>query len=182
VVLDNLHKGFTAVSMDESFFFFDSLVKRVWIHKDSRPVVTITGSHRNLSMFGAISLKGKQIFRMFERFNEDTFYEFLKQIHYKFPKCYLFLDKAPQHYRSRKIRKYFEEHKATLIPVFLPTASPEFMVLEECWNLSKDDLLVLTYYKSFTEFRKRLGQYFRTKHFNLNMRNYLTRNVSGDLS
>jgi transposase len=76
------------------------------------------------------------------------------------------------------IRKYFEEHKATLIPVYLPTASPEFMVLEECWNISKDDLLVLTYYKSIRDFRIRLGQYFRTKHFNLNMRNYLIMNVS----
>lgn len=38
------------------------------------------------------------------------------------------MGKAPQHYRSRKIRKYFEEHKATLIHIFLPTASPEFMV------------------------------------------------------
>jgi len=182
VVLDNLQKGFTAVLMDESFFFFDSLIRKVWIFKNTRPVVRITGSHQQSSLFGAISLDGRQLFRQYNRFNEDTFYEFLKQIHYKFPKCYLFLDKAPQHYRSRKIRKYFEEHKATLIPVFLPTASPEFMVLEECWNISKDDLLVLTCYKSFTEFRKRLGQYFRTKHFNLNMRNYLTRNVSGDLS
>ena len=164
--------------MDESFFFFDSLVKRVWIYKDFRPVVTITGSHRSLSMFGAISLQGKQLFRQYNRFNEDTFCEFLKQIHYKFPKCYLFLDKAPQHYKSCKVRKYFEKHKDSLIPVFLPTASPEFMVLEECWNISKDDLLVLVYYKSFMEFRMRLGQYFRTKHFNLDMRNYLTRNMS----
>ena len=115
-------------------------MKKVWICKDSRPIVTITGSHRNLSLFGAISLKGKQLFRIYERFNENTFYEFLKQIHYKFPRCYLFLDKAPQHYRSSKIRKYFEEHKDTLKPIFLPTASPEFMVLEECWNISKDDL------------------------------------------
>jgi transposase len=98
------------------------------------------------------------------------------------PKCYLFLDKAPQHYKSRKIRKYFEEHEDSLIPVYLPIASPEFMVLEECWNISKNDLLVLTYYKSFTEFRNRLGQYFRTKRFNLSMGNYLTRNVSDDLS
>lgn len=60
MVLDNLPKGFTAVSMDESFFFFDSLIRKVWIYKDSRPVVTITGSHRKLSLFGAISLKGKQ--------------------------------------------------------------------------------------------------------------------------
>ena len=178
MVLDSLSKGFTAVSVDESFFFFDSIIRKVWIYKDSRPVVTITGSHRNLSMFGAISLEGKQLFRRYERFNEDAFYEFLKQIHYKFPKCYLFLDKAPQHYKSCKVRKYFQEHKDTLIPVYLPTASPEFMILEECWNISKNDLLVLTYYPSFAELRIRLGQYFRTKHFNLNMRNYLTGNMS----
>ena len=133
-------------------------------------------------MFGAISLEGKQLFKQFERFDEDTFYEFLKQIHYKFPKCYLFLDKAPQHYKSHKIKKYFQDHEDSLIPIYLPTASPEFMVLEECWNISKKDLLVLAYYSAFAEFRIRLGQYFRTKHFNLNMRNYLTRNMSENLS
>jgi hypothetical protein len=42
-----------------------------------------------------------------------------------------FLDKAPQHYKSQKIKQYFEKHKDVLIPVWLPTASPEFMVLEE---------------------------------------------------
>ena len=45
---------------------------------DSKPVVTKTRSHRNLSMFGPISLKGKQLFRIFKEFNDDTFYEFLK--------------------------------------------------------------------------------------------------------
>ncbi|MGB0027396.1 MAG: transposase [Nitrososphaeraceae archaeon] len=180
-MLDCLSKGFTAVSLDESFFFFDSLVRKVWIYKNSRPVVTITGSHRNSCMFGAISLEGKQLFRQYERFNEDTFYGFLKHVHHKFPKCYLFLDKAPQHYRSHKVRKYFKEHKDTLIPVYLPTASPEFMVLEECWNVSKNDLLVLRYYPSFAEFRTKIGQYFRTKHFNMNVRDYLTVNVSENL-
>jgi hypothetical protein len=49
---------------------------------NSRPIVTVTGSHRNFYMFEAISLEGKQIFRQFDRFNENTFYGFLKQIHY----------------------------------------------------------------------------------------------------
>ncbi|MGA9168991.1 MAG: helix-turn-helix domain-containing protein [Nitrososphaeraceae archaeon] len=34
-----------------------------------------------------------------------------------------------------------------LVPVWLPTASAEFMVLEQCWNISKKDLLVLTNYQ-----------------------------------
>ena len=105
--------------------------------------------------------------------DEHTFYKFLKQIHCKFPKCYLFLDRAPQHYKSNKVRQYFEQHKDDVVPVWLPTASPEFMVLEECWNVSKNELLVLTYYHSFTNFRKKIDGYFRTKRFNLNMRNYL---------
>ena len=172
-------KGFTVVSLDESFFFYDSLIRRVWIHKDnSRPVIKITGSHQHLCLFGAIGLDGKQPFRQYDRFNEYNFYNYLKQIHYKFPKCYLFLDKAPQHYRSQKIKDYFEKCKDVLIPVWLPTASPEFMVLEECWNISKQDLLVLAYYSSFTEFRKRIKEYIRTKRFKLNMSTYLLGSVS----
>ena len=93
--------------------------------------------------------------------------------------CYLFLDKAPQHYKSQKIKQYFEKYKDVLIPVWLPTASsPEYMVLEECWTISKNDLLVLAYYPSFDDFRKRVGKHIRTKRFNLNVRNYLLGNVT----
>ena len=62
----------------------------------------------------------------------------------------------------------------SLIPVYLPTASPaEFMVLEEIWHIAKNDLLVLQYYPSFTHFKNKISSYFRTKRFNLDMRNYL---------
>jgi hypothetical protein len=58
-ILDNLHQGFTAVSLDESFFFFDSLVRKVWIDKEnSRPIITLTGSQRHFCIFGAISKFG----------------------------------------------------------------------------------------------------------------------------
>ena len=116
----------------------------------------MTGSHKHFCMFGSIGdgssslYHSRQLFRQYDRFDENTFYDFLKQIYYKFPRCYLFLDKAVQHYRSQKVKQYFDKHKNSLIPVWLPTASPEFMVLEECWNISKDDLLVMKYYRSFT--------------------------------
>ncbi|HXT83421.1 MAG TPA: hypothetical protein VN704_03680 [Verrucomicrobiae bacterium] len=41
-------ESFTIISIDESFFFYDSLIRRVWIDKDKRPVVRITGSHQRL--------------------------------------------------------------------------------------------------------------------------------------
>ena len=170
-------KRFALVSLDESFFFYDSLVRRVWIDKQKRPVVRVTGSHKHSCLFGAINMEGKQLFRHYDKFNGDTFLDFLKMIHHKFPRCYIFMDKASPHYRSRKVREYFDKHKDTLIPVYLPTASPEFMVMEEVWNMAKRDLLVLKYYPSFSAFIYKVSCYFRTKRFNLNMRNYLLREV-----
>ncbi len=138
-------KRFTLVSTDESFFFYDSLVRMVWIDKNKRPTVRTTGSHKHTCIFGAISIKGNQLFRQYDIFNGYTFLDYLKKIHTKFPNCYLFIDKASPHYKSKKVLKYFEENRDTLIQVYLPTASPEFMVMEEVWNIAKRDLLVLKY-------------------------------------
>ena len=68
VVLDNLPKGFTAVSLDESFFLYDSLVRKVWIFRNTRPVVRITGSHQQSCLFGAISLDGRQTIQTVQSF------------------------------------------------------------------------------------------------------------------
>ena len=170
-------KGFTLVSLDESFFFYDSLVRKVWIKEDKRPVVRMTGSHKHSCLFGAISMDGKQLFRQYDGFNGDTFLDFLKIIHSKFPKCYLFMDKALPHYKSKKVKAYFDEDKDTLILEYLPTASPEFMMMEEVWNIAKRELLVLKHYSSFEDFKDKVSLYFRTKRFTLNMRNYLLRTV-----
>jgi transposase len=176
---------FTVVSLDESFFFYDSLVRRVWIVQDKRPIVRVTGSHQRSCVFGAISMeekkkkkkKKRQLFRQYDEFNGDTFLDYLKKIHTKFQKCYLFMDKASPHYTCKKVIRYFEDNKDTLIPVYLPTASPEFMVMEKVWNIAKQDLLVLTYYSSFTDLKNKIFQYFRTKRFGLGMSNYLLREV-----
>ena len=132
---------FTIISLDESFFFYDSLVRRVWIDESKRPVVRVTGSHKQSCIFGAINIEGNKLFRQYDKFNGETFLNFLKKIHAKFPRCYLFMDKASSHYKSKKVRQYFEENKDTLIPFYLPTASPEFMVMDEVWNIAKRDYL-----------------------------------------
>ena len=88
------------------------------------------------------------------------------------------MDKASPHYKAKKVLRYFEESKDTLIPVYLPTtASPEFRVMEEIWNIAKQNLLVLNYYASFTDLKNKVSTYFRTKRFNIHMENYLLRDV-----
>jgi hypothetical protein len=66
-----------------------------------------------------------------------------------------------------------KNNKNNLIPIYLPTASPEFMMLEEVWNIGKQELLDLKYYPSFEDFKQKVSIYFRTKRFVLNMKSYL---------
>ena len=52
---------FTLVSLDESFFLYDSLVRRVfWIDEKKRPIVRVTGSHKYPNMhFWSLKHGGK---------------------------------------------------------------------------------------------------------------------------
>ena len=65
--------GFAIVSLDESIFFYDSLVRCVWIKQDKRSIVRVTGSHKHSCIFDALCLGGKQLFRQYDKFNGDTF-------------------------------------------------------------------------------------------------------------
>ncbi len=49
-------------------------------------------------------MEKKQLFRHYDIFNGDTFLKFLKKIHAKFPKYYLFMDKASPHYKVKKVK------------------------------------------------------------------------------
>ena len=85
---------------------------------------------------------------------------------------------SPPHYKSKNVLKYFEEKNNALIPIYFhTTASPEFIVMEEIWKIAKRELFVLKYYSSFADFKEKISRYFRTKRFNLDMRNYLLKEV-----
>jgi hypothetical protein len=69
-ILDNLPKGLAVVSLDESFFFFfDSVIKKLWIEENSRSIVTVTDSHRTFCMFGATSLDRRQQQQLFHKYD-----------------------------------------------------------------------------------------------------------------
>jgi hypothetical protein len=53
-----------------------------------------------VGVFGALSLDSRQLFRQYKYFDGEMFRDFLRLVHYKFPQCYLFLDKARQHGRE----------------------------------------------------------------------------------
>ena len=101
----------------------------------------MSGSHGNTVVFGAISLDGTQIFRQYEKFNGETFLDYLKKVHRKFGSLYLFLDKARQHHKTRIVTDYLGKNRKTLRVRWIPTASPEFNMMEECWREGEKESL-----------------------------------------
>ena len=144
------------------------------------PVVKSTGSHQKTSVFGTISMDGsRQFFRQYHAFNQHSFLKYLKQLEKKFGRLILFIDRAPEHYRSIKVKKHLEEHHDAIRIEYFPKGSPEFNAIEECWRQGKHDLLVSKYYPRFTYLlNKAIAEYYRTKRFNLDIVKYLLRNIT----
>jgi len=92
------------VSLDESVFIQDVKVRRVWAMEGTRPTRIATADmHGRTVVFGAMSLDGRQLFRQYKKFNGRSFLDYLKKVHRKFRKLYLFMDRAPQHRKTRDV-------------------------------------------------------------------------------
>jgi transposase len=134
----------------------------MWVPEGKRPIVVATGSHQKTCVFGALCIDGR-----------------LKKLQSKFHKVIiLFLDKAPQHYRSIKVRKHLEENKMNMKVEYFPKGSPEFNAVEECWRQGKDDLLISKYYPRLYNLKHAIANYYRIKRFKLDIANYLSRNIA----
>jgi hypothetical protein len=153
----------------------------VWAAKGIRPIRIVSGKRgksENTVVFGAINIDGEQIFRQYDEFNGKTFLDFLKKMHKKYRKIYLFLDKASQHYKTKKVREYTRKNRKTLRIRWIPTGCPEFDMIEECWREGEKDLSTLPKFPTSKKaLKKILANYYRTRRFsNLHMDKFLLTN------
>jgi Icc-related predicted phosphoesterase len=87
---------------DESIFIHDLYIKRKWIVRQKRPIVTVTGSHDKTIIFGVLSNDdGKQLFRQYDQFNSYSFIRYLDEVKKKFKKFVMFVDRAQHNIDQR---------------------------------------------------------------------------------
>ena len=166
----------TVLVQDESIFVYDYVVRRKkLISTYKRPIITVTGSHKRTIVFGCLSLEGKQLFKQYDEFNSATFVDYLKQIHQRFGKCILFVDRATPHC-SKITRTFLVENRDTIRLEYLPVGSPEFNAVEECWRQGKYNILS-KYYPLFDDLKNNICCYYRTTRFNLDIVKYLMRTI-----
>jgi transposase len=164
---------------DESIFVYDYLIKRKkWISAGKRPIVTVTvtGSRKRTIVFGCLSLdSNKQLFKQYDKFNSNTFVDYLKQVQKRFGKCIMFVDRATPHC-SKITKRFLDSNKDTIRLEHFPVGSPEFNAVEECWRQGKYHILS-SYYSTFDFLKDTISYYYRTTRFNLDIVKYLMRST-----
>ena len=167
----------TAICMDESVFIYDSVARKVWAKKGSKPRIVTTGSHKKIFEFGSVAMDRSTLFRStlfrsYDRMDSKIFISYLNTLKREYGKFVLFYDGAPWH-TSGDVEKFLERNRKAIMPVRFPRCSPELNPAEECWNQAKGDLLGSTVPESFGRMKEVVSQYFRRKKFNLDIINYL---------
>jgi len=167
--------GFIIAMADEAFFIRDVKAgRKYWSLISKRIFLPYTGRHESLAVYGTITTHGEQLFRIYDKFNAVTFVEYLKELHWKYGKIALILDRASVH-KSNKVKEFLAKNSDVKL-IWLPKGSPYLNMIEQCWKISKYTLLVSEYYAMFSVMNNAVSQYFRTTKFKLDIVNYLFRN------
>ena len=159
--------------MDESILLYDSTRRSVWARRGSRPRVLVTGSHKRVCLFGALTTNRKHLFRQYPKINERVFTTFLRLLKRRYGRLILLIDKAPWH-RSKLVNTFLDENRSWLRVLYFPTNAPEMNPVEECWRQMKNDVVGSTYHPTFQQLKNALTTYLRTKRYKQNILKYLS--------
>jgi hypothetical protein len=150
--------------------------RRKWIIRDKRPMATVTRSHEKTIVYGVQSLDGKKLFRQDDKFDSQSFIDYLDQVKKKFNKFVIFIDRATQHKSKMVVKGYFQRNSKTIKVEYFPVGSSFLNAVEECWRQGKGNIL-LNYYSSFSLVKQAISDYYRKRRFNLDIKKYLFRST-----
>ena len=113
----------------------------MWIPpEDSDPKVLHEPTRKKVAFFGAVRpCDGIMIIQRAERFNAETFQEFLSKLirrkrHQR--KIFLVVDNARWHH-AKALKPWLNKHNKLLRLDFLPPYSPELNHIERVWKLTR---------------------------------------------
>ena len=165
-------KGYTLVELDEAFIRWEvGHGRKYWSPVGSRILMPYNGKHRYVTVYGAIARDGRQTFMTADRFNSDTFIEFLGELCPNDEKVAVIMDGASVH-KSRKVMEHLEDHPNIKV-IYLPKGSPYLNCVEQCWNKTKHDLLVSENYETFEDMKETLSKYLEMTEFDHDIEKYI---------
>jgi transposase len=157
---------------DESILTYDSTMRSIWAKKGSRPRILVTGSHKRICLFGALTQNHGHLFRQYAKMNGYSFTAFLRQLKQRYGCLILLIDRAPWH-RSRIVKTFLDANRSRLHVLYFPANAPELNPVEECWRQMKNDVVGSTFHPTFQQLKSTLTTYMRRKRYKQNLFRYL---------
>jgi hypothetical protein len=109
---------------------------RKWIIREREK--TQGYSHRitkKTIVYEVLSLDGKQLFRhQDDKFDSQSFIDYLDPVKKKFNKFVIFIDRATQHKSKMVVKEYFQRNSKTIKVEYFPVGSSFLNAVEECWR------------------------------------------------
>jgi len=90
-------KGMPVLVQDEAVFVADARPGRVYTPHGIRAACHVSGTHDRTIVYGVLGLDDGQLFRQYDKFNGDTFAEYIKEVKKEFERSPMIVDRAPQH-------------------------------------------------------------------------------------
>lgn len=166
-------RGIPILIQDESIFINDvRLYRKEWSLRGERICVTSSGEHERIVVYGAIG-EDTSLYRLYSKFNAETFVKFLEELRRKYGKFALILDNATQH-GAIEVQEYIAEHRGEVILHYMPVARPELSAIEEVWRQTKRAIMT-GHHETFEDMCYALSEYLRTTRFGLDIFKYLER-------
>ncbi|MDM8559758.1 IS630 family transposase [Thiotrichales bacterium HSG14] len=121
---------------DEASFPQWSTLTYTWAIQGKQPTVQISGIRKGYKVFGLIDYFTGRFFSktIEERFNSQTYIEFLKDILSKTRKHIVLIHDGAKCHDSKAVKKFMAEKVNRLTVYKLPAYSPDFNSIEKVWK------------------------------------------------
>ncbi len=160
------NEGYVVFAEDEAIISLNPNSRKLWAPKGSKPIQPVTGNHKNVCFFGAVSDEINYC-RTAVWIDEDSFIRFATYLLRLYGKVVLLVDRATHHVKSNKVKMLVKKHRGDLIIWPLPKKLPEVSPMEQGWKSARKNIT----YKLF-ENEKKLGYAVKkhiTKEFKINL-------------
>lgn len=133
-----------------------------WIKKGQDVFVPNQGKRGIVNISGAVDLEHLEVTTTFpDKVNAASTKKTFEKIEARYPGAktiHIVLDNVSSH-KSKLIKNHVESSKINL--VFLPPYSPNLNLMERVWRLMYDKALSNEFFKTFTDFKNKIKNFFK---------------------
>jgi len=145
---------------DEASFPQWGSLTYTWAKTGQQPTIKTSGIRKGYKVFGLVDYFSGRFFSeaIEERFNSNTYIEFLTNILSKTRKNLVLIHDGASYHTSKAVKQFISEHTNRLTVYTLPPYSPDYNPIEKVWKRIKKDAIHLHYFPTYELLKEKVDE------------------------